>query len=493
MHPNAFETDYLSPFFARLFHPYSVLGLLLLITTVRLWVIAASPLGPGVDEAQYWLWGQDLQLGYYSKPPLIAWLLGGINLLFGQSEFSLRASGPLLHLLTSLILWQAGSRIGGIMAGRYAAILWVSLPAVGLGSFVISTDSVMLPFWAAGLYFILAAHTARTGYLAYMAGAGIAIGLASLAKYAGLYFIPCLLIFLLIAATRSQPYIKGFFVFCLAVLMASSPTWLWNIFHEFITFYHLGENANLEKQSYSLASLFGFVGSQFGVAGPVTFLLVLILPFYRQMRTGLTGGLHAFFWPVLAVICVQAFLSEANANWAAASYPALVLLLAYGGSRLAGQLPARLILPATAINLVLTAILGAVLAIGSFGPLTPQSDPLRRLRGWQEMAQTADRLAEEFNATTLIAYSRASAALLHWHLAGKGYYIALPLAIKTGGRGNHYQRSYPLDDTIARPWLAIIEGDSLPAIAADWQAPIARLSTQISQKRSRHLSFWLAR
>ena len=193
------------------------------------------------------------------------------------------------------------------------------------------------------------------------------------------------------------------------------------------------------------------------------------------------------------MICVQAFLSEANANWAAASYPAMVLLLACGGSRLIGQLPARLMLPAIAINLVLTAILGAVLAIGSFGPLTPNSDPLRRLRGWQEMAQTADQLAEENNATTLIAYSRASAALLHWHLTGKGYYIALPLATKTGGNGNHYQRSYPLDDNIARPWLAIIEGDNPPAIAADWQAPIARLSTQISQKRSRYLSFWLAR
>ncbi|MGB1553111.1 MAG: hypothetical protein ACPHDR_02820, partial [Candidatus Puniceispirillaceae bacterium] len=66
MRPNAVETDYLPPFLARLFRPYSVLGLLLLITTARLGVIADSPLGPGVDEAQYWLWGQDLQLGYYS-------------------------------------------------------------------------------------------------------------------------------------------------------------------------------------------------------------------------------------------------------------------------------------------------------------------------------------------------------------------------------------------------------------------------------------------
>ena len=99
------------------------------------------------------------------------------------------------------------------MAGQYAAILWVSLPAVGLGSFVISTDSVMLPFWAAGLYFILAAHTAaRTGYLAYMAGAGIAIGLASLAKYAGLYFILFADIFAYSCHAKPAIY-KGVFCF----------------------------------------------------------------------------------------------------------------------------------------------------------------------------------------------------------------------------------------------------------------------------------------
>ena len=27
-----------------------------------------------VDEAQYWLWGQNLDWGYFSKPPMIAFL-----------------------------------------------------------------------------------------------------------------------------------------------------------------------------------------------------------------------------------------------------------------------------------------------------------------------------------------------------------------------------------------------------------------------------------
>ena len=37
------------------------------------------------DEAQYWLWSQTLDLGYYSKPPLLAWFLNGYSILFGDS------------------------------------------------------------------------------------------------------------------------------------------------------------------------------------------------------------------------------------------------------------------------------------------------------------------------------------------------------------------------------------------------------------------------
>ena len=48
---------------------------LLVITGIRLAAILASPLELGVDEAQYWLWGQSLDFGYYSKPPLIGWFL----------------------------------------------------------------------------------------------------------------------------------------------------------------------------------------------------------------------------------------------------------------------------------------------------------------------------------------------------------------------------------------------------------------------------------
>ena len=48
------------------------------IALVTLWRVALLPFDSAdlfVDEAQYWFWGQTLDWGYYSKPPLIAWIL----------------------------------------------------------------------------------------------------------------------------------------------------------------------------------------------------------------------------------------------------------------------------------------------------------------------------------------------------------------------------------------------------------------------------------
>ena len=43
------------------------------------------------------------------------------------------------------------------------------------------------------------------------------------------------------------------------------------------------------------------------------------------------------------------------------------------------------------VNMGLALFLIIVTAIGSAGPLTPASDPLRRLRGWQDHADTLTR------------------------------------------------------------------------------------------------------
>jgi len=50
-------------------------GLSTLFVLVRLAAVRLSPLQLYADEAQYWVWSRHLDFGYFTKPPLIAWLI----------------------------------------------------------------------------------------------------------------------------------------------------------------------------------------------------------------------------------------------------------------------------------------------------------------------------------------------------------------------------------------------------------------------------------
>ena len=109
------------------------------------------------DEAQYWVWSQDLSLGYYSKPPLIAWIIWATHAVIGHSSFGVRIFAPIIHFLITLTLWKCACRLYGDSTrgpriGIITALLWALMPAVSLGSSVMSTDTPMLLFWCLALY-----------------------------------------------------------------------------------------------------------------------------------------------------------------------------------------------------------------------------------------------------------------------------------------------------------------------------------------------------
>ena len=57
------------------------------------------------DEAQYWVWSKDLNLGYYSKPPLLAWFLNGYTGVFGSSFVSLKVFPILVYFFLFDLLY----------------------------------------------------------------------------------------------------------------------------------------------------------------------------------------------------------------------------------------------------------------------------------------------------------------------------------------------------------------------------------------------------
>jgi 4-amino-4-deoxy-L-arabinose transferase-like glycosyltransferase len=61
-----------------------VLLTLLFITLIRIYTLFVSPIELSVDEAQYWHWSQNLDFGYFTKPPFIAWIIALSTNLFGN-------------------------------------------------------------------------------------------------------------------------------------------------------------------------------------------------------------------------------------------------------------------------------------------------------------------------------------------------------------------------------------------------------------------------
>ena len=73
------------------------LVLALIITVLIRWaVLLLSDLQLHGDEAQYWAWSENFEFGYFSKPPLIAWIIGATTTLCGQGEGCIRAASPLI-------------------------------------------------------------------------------------------------------------------------------------------------------------------------------------------------------------------------------------------------------------------------------------------------------------------------------------------------------------------------------------------------------------
>ena len=48
---------------------------LIALTAARIWALFHNPVGLYFDEAQYWSWSRSFDWGYFTKPPMVAWVI----------------------------------------------------------------------------------------------------------------------------------------------------------------------------------------------------------------------------------------------------------------------------------------------------------------------------------------------------------------------------------------------------------------------------------
>ena len=309
-------------------------GLLVLILCVRIAGIIVSPLNLGPDEAQYWRWGQEFALGYYSKPPLIAWVIGLFTGLFGDAEWVVRLPAPFLHTGAAGALYFLARDMYTPRIAAYSALVYCLMPGVVLSSGLMTTDGLLLPLWSLGLLALWRLRAAPESWrLAALLGA--AIGLGFLAKYAMIYFlIGTGLVGLFDLKTRHALLSRYGALAAFTALIVVSPHLLWSAASGFETLEHTADNANWGGPLFHPEHAVKFLVDQMGIFGPAGFtvlLAILVVSVIDQKKSrhwSPMTWLICFCLPPLLIILSQAVLSRAHANWAATAYPAGSVLLA---------------------------------------------------------------------------------------------------------------------------------------------------------------------
>lgn len=391
-----------------------------------------------VDESQYWLWGQNLDFGYYSKPPLIGWVIRAFTELAGSnSVFWVRLPGAIFHAATALILGVLAASLAGGRVAFWVAAAYVTLPFVALGSLLISTDTIMAPFFAAALLFYFRAIEGRGAGQAALAG--LCIGLAFLAKYAAIYFLlgAALAAFVAPGARLTG---RQWGALLLAFAATISPNIIWNLTHDLTTVEHTMDNVGWVRGGSAFAGLnpaglAEFFFAQFAVFGPVLFGALI----WGWLRGGVSAraALTAFSLPVLVIVCGQAVLSRAYANWAVAAY--------FAGLLIAVPLlldRARWLLSASfAVNGAICLLL-PLLTILAPWPLVKGEPLLARYLGQSRLSGEIIAAAKAAGVATVAAADRGVLADLFYTGRDSGLAFRVP---QSGGRpASYYEQTYPL-------------------------------------------------
>ena len=369
---------------------------LLILRPIGLFI---APWGLHGDEAQYWAWSQDPAFGYFSKPPMIAWVIGGTTAIFGNAEWAVRLSAPFLHIATTLMIFLSGRRFFNSQVGFWAALIYTLMPAVWLSSFIMSTDVTLLLCWAIALHgwaCLRDKEWDNGGGWGRAVQLGLALGLGLLSKYAMAFMVPVLCLAILFDAPSRKVLLgpRGFAVAAIAFILLT-PNLMWNAAHDFATISHTAENANLGRDIFNPEEVFQFWIDQFGVFGLVPFPMLII-----ALAVAFRGGFkNPAKWvaalaalPLLA-ITVEALLSRANANWAVTAYIAAPILVALWATQTQRRL--------TCLKWGLVAQTVLVLGVGGI-TLSEKSvdaaglnNAVKRLRAWPETAEAVNaRLAQ---------------------------------------------------------------------------------------------------
>lgn len=299
--------------------------IVLVLLTIKLVSIKFTNFNLFGDEAQYWLWSKELDFGYFSKPPFLAWAIRLYSEILQDSFFYLKLFPSIVYFLTAwsvyALLKNVGLKSENALVG---SLTFLFIPAVSFSSFIISTDLFLLLFWTLSLNELI--KISKYQKISNFIFLGIFLGLGILSKYAAIYFILCFFILIIIDKNFRtiffDNYIK-FFISFLCFIVILLPNFIWNVNNNWVTLQHTSDNANFENIQLSITRGLEFLIVQTFMLGP---FIVLGRLFGFKKKESFQNFFLIFSIPIILIVFIEAIIVRANANWAA---PALISLFVY--------------------------------------------------------------------------------------------------------------------------------------------------------------------
>ncbi len=406
-------------------------------------LIRDCPFDLSGDEAHYWEWSRRLDWSYYSKGPLVAYLIAASRAvlaewserLVGNEALAVRVPALLLSVCTGMgIFTLAQQALGRPRQALAAVALTFTVPILAAGSFLMTIDAPLACLYVWTLVCVW--HGLRAGRTWPWLVAGVLIALGILAKYTMVLVFPTVLLALLLEpAFRAALRRPGPYLGTLLGLMGIIPILVWNSQHDWVSFRHVAGQAGVGGRSaFDPLGPLAMLAGQLAVVGPVWFPAMVWAAIHALRGPGLASGVRT--GPGLAsgvrtgpglasgvrmgratavflacatgvpwlVFLLFSLVTKIQPNWPVlALLPGLALLVAWLAHLPTRRTAAALIVAGTLVGGTGVALLHTSASLMPLfawlarneppWSLTPVAkyDPSARLRGWSQLGAAAGR------------------------------------------------------------------------------------------------------
>lgn len=382
-----------------------------------LYLVSDCPVDLAPDEAHYWDWSRRPDWCYYSKGPLVAWLIRGSCELFGDTMPAVRLPAVLCNALLLLAIHRLTLQTFRSDRLALAAVaLGLTVPPLAAPAVLTTIDGPFLALW--GWACVSARRRA-------WAAAGLLGALGVLTKYTMLLFPGCVGLYLLADRSRRGEFSRpGFWALCGLTAAGLVPILAWNARHDWVGFRHLcalsGAVPTAKRPAFDPLALPDFLAGQFALLVGV-WLVAWLAAVAADRPWRPADARTAFLWwmsvPVWAVFLMAGAKAKGQANWPAAAYvTGFVLAVGWVARRLADPAVGRRRLArvglaaAVAVGVGVTiaarypAWVRPLLAVMTPRPTADSPTPVRkldltcRLHGWRVLAEAVDGLRDQVRA-----------------------------------------------------------------------------------------------